>query len=82
MSARAGGVMSRDDYTRELDAATRPPPTQCPRCDGSAQCCDWSEVDIGVGIQTYDYSYACETCRIEFAFRIGGAIVFMGGETS
>jgi hypothetical protein len=39
----------------------RPSPTQCPVCEALCECKHWQEVDIGVGVQTFDYEYFCET---------------------
>lgn len=33
----------------------------CPKCNESAPCVDHSEVDIGIGSQTFDHEYWCPT---------------------
>ena len=47
----------------------RPPygPERCLRCDTVSPCVDWNEVDIGVGIQTFEPQYECPT-HGRFAF--------------
>lgn len=35
--------------------------SKCPKCGENAPCVDHSEVDIGVGIQTFDHEYWCPT---------------------
>jgi hypothetical protein len=37
------------------------PGTTCPRCGAASPCVDWNEVDIGVGVQTFDHEYECPT---------------------
>jgi len=44
------------------------PDTTCPKCGAPAPCVDYSEVDIGVGVQTFDHEYQCPNCG-NFAFR-------------
>jgi hypothetical protein len=41
----------------------KPPvsPDRCPKCKAESPCVDWNEVDIGVGVQAFDYRYACPT---------------------
>ena len=34
-------------------------PERCPKCDAESPCTDWNEVDIGVGVQTFNHSYTC-----------------------
>ena len=34
-------------------------PDECPRCHAVAPCVDWNEVDIGVGVQTFEPQYEC-----------------------
>lgn len=33
--------------------------TACPKCGADCELVDWSEADIGVGIQTFDHEYRC-----------------------
>jgi hypothetical protein len=35
--------------------------TPCPKCGERSPCVDHSEVDIGVGLQTWDHEYECPT---------------------
>ena len=39
----------------------KPPvsPDLCPKCGAESPCVDWNEVDIGVGVQSFDYRYTC-----------------------
>jgi hypothetical protein len=41
----------------------KPPvgPDKCSKCGAESPCVDWGEVDIGVGVQCFDYRYACPT---------------------
>ena len=34
-------------------------PVPCPKCGKISPCVDWCEVDIGVGVQTFDHEYEC-----------------------
>lgn len=36
-------------------------PEPCPICGTSCPCHDWNEVDIGVGAQTFEHVWLCET---------------------
>jgi len=41
---------------------------KCPKCGAESPCVDHCEVDIGVGIQTFDHKYLCpEHGRFAFA---------------
>lgn len=55
----------------------KPPasPERCPKCNTESPCTDWNEVDIGVGVQCFDYRFTCPE-HGEFAFEAG---VFAGG---
>jgi len=44
-----------------MSGAQRPSGAECARCGQNSPCVDWNEVDIGVGIQTFDHEYACPT---------------------
>lgn len=45
------------------------PGTTCPKCGAESPCVDWCEVDIGVGIQTFNHEYECPTHgRFAFVF--------------
>ena len=37
------------------------PGTTCPKCKAASPCVDWCEVNIGVGVQTWDHEYECPT---------------------
>lgn len=39
----------------------------CPKCKAQSPCVDHNEVDIGVGIQTFDHRFYCPT-HGEFSF--------------
>jgi len=43
-------------------------PEPCPKCGESSECVDWCEVDIGVGLQTFDPEYRCPAHGV-FAFK-------------
>lgn len=47
------------------------PDATCPRCNAASPCVDWNEVDIGVGVQTFDHEYQCPT-HGDFAFVFEG----------
>lgn len=47
----------------------------CPKCKTSSPLFDWDEVDIGVGIQTWDEVYVCPN-HGEFGWDSEGAVVF------
>jgi len=36
-------------------------PEPCPKCGTPSPCTDWNEVDIGPGVQYFDYRYTCPT---------------------
>lgn len=49
-----------------------PPPANpcaCPKCGEPSPCTDWNEVDIGVGVQTFDHVYTCPR-HGDFAFSL------------
>ncbi len=35
-------------------------PVPCPKCGEYSQPHDWNEVDIGVGVQTFDHTWVCK----------------------
>lgn len=37
------------------------PGTSCPKCGAESECIDWCEIDIGVGVQTFNHKYQCPT---------------------
>jgi hypothetical protein len=39
----------------------KPPysPERCLRCGAESPCVDWNEVDIGVGVQTFEPQFEC-----------------------
>ena len=55
------------------------PSGPCPRCKAPTTLYDFIEVDIGVGVQTFDHQYLCPECG-EFAFVTEG-VVFREEET-
>jgi hypothetical protein len=48
-------------------------PEPCPVCGKPAPCHDWSEVDIGVGTQTFNHSFMCPI-HGEFAWNEGAPV--------
>lgn len=48
-------------------------PEPCPKCGESSECVDWCEVDIGVGLQTFDPEYQCPA-HGRFAFKLDALI--------
>lgn len=39
----------------------KPPadPVSCLKCDALSPCVNWTDVDIGVGIQTFEHQFEC-----------------------
>ncbi len=48
---------------------------ECPKCKALCGCFDHVEVDNGVGIQTGEHQWLCETCGL-FAFDWDGNVRF------
>ena len=77
-SARAASTRV-DDITPGMREAKRTPPrpipgcysVPCPKCSVPSPCVDHSEVDIGVGMQTWDHEHYCSE---------HGAFAFADGE--
>ncbi len=54
----------------------KPPasPVPCPKCGAESPCTDWCEVDVGVGVQTWDHVHTCPT-HGEFGWSQSGEVV-------
>jgi predicted nucleic-acid-binding Zn-ribbon protein len=49
---------AREERAREI---LRAPfgATKCPKCGAESRPYDWNEVDIGIGVQTYEHEWEC-----------------------